>query len=182
MNRKAHGFGLLELMISLLIVGALLGAVVPMLYRGHEDARRADLMTEVGVIREQIHALFGMADNYAGLPTTLGALRSQLPTDYVSGSAIVTPWGDAITVGIDDQVVAGKPRFGNAAYAITVPVKPEVCTPLVLHAQGGFDYVIVAKQGGNRLLVANPTLKATPEQAMTACGTTGNRSVILVGA
>lgn len=181
-KNRTHGFGLLELLLALLVVAALMGVAIPLIYRGYEDARRADLVTEIGVIRQQIHALFGAAENYADLPALLPTLRNQLPSDYVSGSNIVTPWGRTITIATDNLAVGSKPRFNEGAYAITVPVTSDVCIPLVLHGQGGFDYVIVSRAANSRTLLATTVLKATPEQASVACGSGQNRSVIFVGA
>ena len=93
--RGKKGFSLVELMIVVLILGALAAIAVPRILGGANQAKINACATNIDLLNSQIELYFANEDAY---PADLAALTSDV--DYFPDGAPVCPFGVAYVNGL----------------------------------------------------------------------------------
>jgi prepilin-type N-terminal cleavage/methylation domain-containing protein len=144
---KFKGFGLLELMLSLVIVALLLIMATRYYQTTVLNSKVNGVITLINAITASASAYYGINSNFTNVAQAAGKgfIQSGIPKSLVNNSVIQGPWGG--TAGI--AIAAGS---NATSYKVTVPNVPEqACYKL----NGYFE-------NNSKLVPATTTCAATP--------------------
>ncbi len=118
-GRTCRGFSLIELLISLVIIGVLAAITIPTLLSALDKSRQKRTMADLRLLGGGIETYSVDVGSYP--VGTFSALLSQLEPDYMDDLIAVDAWNhDLIYTGVAAEYTVGSPgKNGGATLALT---------------------------------------------------------------
>lgn len=171
---KQKGYGLVEVLAGLLIVGLVVSGVLS-LYNSAEGSRKSNQMqNDLTGVRAAVKGLYAGVGTY-GTSNLNGVLKAanKLPTTWLADAS--TP--PVITHQLNgNSTVSG--ASGGAAYTVTITNIPtDVCTTLLSNSSSGWSSI---KVGAAAAITTFPIDPATASNA-TNCGASNANTIVFTG-
>lgn len=174
MNKKQRGATLIELLLVFVVIGGIAIAAFVILPSVQLSQRVNNESTRIATIAANLSGTFGSASNYVGLDNALGVSANVFPSGMVSGTAVTSGFGGAVTILPN----ATDNTFFNIVYA---GVPAEACQKLAAGVAANFSNVLVGttviKNNAATLGAAVNLSIAGPTGYVAACGSTGSVSM-----
>lgn len=173
-NLKQKGYGLVEVLAGLLIVGLVVSGVLS-LYNSAEGTRKSNQMqNDLAGVRAAVKGLYAGIGTF-GTSNLNGVLKAsnKLPTTWLTDAS--TP--PIITHQLNgNATVAG--ASGGTAYTVTITNIPtDVCTTLLANSSSGWTSI---KVGTASAITAFPIDPDTASNA-TNCGASTANMIVFTG-
>lgn len=177
MQKKHHGFTLIEIMITLAIIGAAVAVVLVYQNRAESGAKVSQTVTAMTNMTSKIKGFYASAGTYTGLDAkqinSMGLVTQPLTAIVNAGATTMyDPWGNVMGV-------AGNAANATPTFVITIggnvnKLTAEECVSLATNLANGADVVNVgdstvittnnglvgggsAYKAGNAVVMANLT-------------------------
>ena len=173
-TKKQKGYGLVEVLAGLLIVGLVVSGVLS-LYGSAEGSRKSNqMLNDLTGVRAAVKGLYAGMGSY-GTSNLNGVLKSaqKLPATWVADSA--TP--PVITHQLNGTATISG-ATGGTSYTVTITNIPtDVCSALLANSSTGWTSI---KVGAAAAITAFPIDPATASSA-TNCGAATTNTLIFSG-
>lgn len=142
LKKKQGGFTLLDLGITIVIVGAIAGGIYLQQGKSEGNQGAQDVATALGNVASKIHRFAGITGTYTALtPAMVNNMISLAPLVFAGGN-IVDPWGN--TVNVVGNAANATPSFVLTAGGATGPLDKETCTTIATQLASKADVVVIA--------------------------------------
>lgn len=149
------GFSLIESIIVLGIVGFVLGGIWIAAGSVNDHVKMNRLQTQTGMLNQKINKVFQLNQSYFYTEITSMLASSNLaPSDMISGSNLVDPWGQVVRVGINTDMSFGDPTF------VTISIKAKSAETCSLVARVFVRYAVAI----DKICSSNPLIKKSELQ------------------
>ncbi|WP_027859771.1 type 4 pilus major pilin [Marinobacterium jannaschii] len=167
--KKQKGYGLMEIMLGVAIVGVLGAAILP---KGLQLKHDSEAKDNAGLVLQMFESLeVRWPDGpYAGLDNDWAIAAGLVPTAYVNGTNIENSYG--FLPAFTGTTLTGGAT--NAAKQLTWPVAPEGCLVFTQQVSEGIDQITVGTT-----VVKTPTTSLDVAGATTACNV-GTQSINVI--
>lgn len=168
------GAGLAQIIIAIGVIGVIAYAVSQLI-----TANSSSGQGEIENIDTLVTSEYGSLGVYTGLNNASLIASGHLPTNYYSGTSLITPWHGVINIGPTTNPTSGLP---NGAWLMQLnPVPSGECSDLAVdHFSGQIGLFISAASaslttaapttgGTAQGTVGNTYAPPTPSQASSAC-------------
>lgn len=152
---------LFKYLVSLLGVAA----VVLILYQVFGSNKTQNAISDITQLQANSQALYNTQNNFTSLTNTIAVSGKLAPSGMISGTALVNPWGGAVTVNVN--------ATNAAQFDITeagVPV--DACAKMI----SGLATAVGLKVNGTA-----QTLPVDAGAAVTACNAASNTTIFTFG-